>query len=70
MKMKILFCLLAVAIANIDARLFEGQCRHIPVPVVSPFNLCDFLGGWYEVRYYIGIGIKNISVFNLIFLKD
>lgn len=48
-QMKTLNYLLIVLLVTIDARLFEGQCRHRPVPVVFPFNYNLYLGVWYEV---------------------
>ncbi len=62
--MKILIFLLIVIFARIDARLFEGQCRERPAPIVSPFNFKLYLGEWYEV----GSRKKQIklSTFNLI----
>lgn len=47
--MKILILLFAVLFVAIDARLFEGQCRDRPAPIVCPFNYKLYLGIWYEV---------------------
>lgn len=47
--MKTLIFLFIVLFAIIDARLFEGQCRDLPAPIVSPFDYKLYLGIWYEV---------------------
>lgn len=48
-KMKSKIYLLFVLFATTSARLFEGQCRKIPSPVVFPFNYNWYMGTWYEV---------------------
>lgn len=35
-----------------DSRLFEGQCRERPTPVVNSFTLDRYLGVWYEIEWY------------------
>lgn len=47
--MKALIYLFFLMFVTINGRLFEGQCRNIPAPVVFPFNYKWYLGTWYEV---------------------
>lgn len=48
-EMKIIIFLFIALVIRADARLFEGQCRDRPAPVISPFNYKLYLGEWYEV---------------------
>lgn len=42
----LLFCSLS------HSRLFEGQCRVRPHPVITGFDLNKYLGVWYELEWY------------------
>lgn len=44
--------LLLILCSLSSSRLFEGQCRDRPNPVVTPFNLNEYLGEWYELEWY------------------
>uniref|UniRef100_A0A336MYN8 Apolipoprotein D n=1 Tax=Culicoides sonorensis TaxID=179676 RepID=A0A336MYN8_CULSO len=48
----LLITILLLIISSCDARLFEGQCRKRPVPVITMFDLDKYLGEWYELEWY------------------
>lgn len=65
--MKIIIFLFVVLFVTINyARVFEGQCRGRPVPVVRPFNYKLYLGAWYEVGNQ-GLYILNERLFMFFF---
>lgn len=47
--MKTIIFLVVVIFVGIEARLFQGQCRKSPAPVITSFNYELYMGDWFEV---------------------
>ncbi|XP_063710023.1 apolipoprotein D-like [Culicoides brevitarsis] len=50
MKSFVIFLIFFVSFGS--SRLFEGQCRSRPAPVVTSFDFSRYLGVWYEMEWY------------------
>lgn len=47
-----IYLLLFVFVSVSQSRLFEGQCRPRPSPIVTSFDFNAYLGVWYELEWY------------------
>lgn len=51
-KIKYIVLIIVICFSLSETRVFSGQCRKRPAPVVRPFFYRFYLGLWYEIEWY------------------